>query len=106
MDTRRLAHAMTMRLFPVKSSAPPTTTRIRPRLNATPASTRMAPQGAVPAPASAVVAKTPPERDEGAGEDGQREGRGGVHGDLPDADVLGPGRHLGGQERIEVREAV
>jgi hypothetical protein len=60
VDTRRLAHAMTMRLFPVKSSAPPTTTRTRPTLNATPARTRMAPQGADPTPAIAVVAKTPP----------------------------------------------
>ena len=44
----------------------------------------------------------PAQRDEGAGEDRQREGRGGVHGGLPDADLFGSRRHLGGQERIEL----
>jgi hypothetical protein len=44
----------------VNSSAPPTTTRIRPRLKASPPSARIAPHDAALAPAHAVVAKTPP----------------------------------------------
>jgi hypothetical protein len=56
----RAAHAMTIRLLPVKSSAPPTTTSTRPRLKTTPASTRMDPEGESPAPARATVKKTAP----------------------------------------------
>ena len=41
--TRRLAHAMTMRLLPVKSSAPATTTRMSPSVNVSPARSRTTP---------------------------------------------------------------
>ena len=36
----RVAHAITIRLLPVNNSAPPTTTRIRPRQKAKPANNR------------------------------------------------------------------
>ena len=40
---RRLAHAITIRLLPVNSSAPPTTTSTRPSENTIPASSRETP---------------------------------------------------------------
>jgi hypothetical protein len=52
---------MTIRALPVNSSAPPTTTRMRPSENTIPASSRTIPQGRMPtAPAVTVVAKTAP----------------------------------------------
>src|SRR5512139_3037779 len=45
--TLRLAHAMMIRLLPVNNSAPPTTTRINPRLNAKPANSRAKPVGQI-----------------------------------------------------------
>jgi hypothetical protein len=44
MVTFRLIKAMTIRLFPVNNSAPPTMTRMRPRENATPISNRVIPK--------------------------------------------------------------
>src|SRR5688572_8445919 len=49
-----------MRLLPVKSSAPATTTRIRPSENATPPSRRSTPNGTSDPPAVTVVAKMAP----------------------------------------------
>jgi hypothetical protein len=43
VETFRLAHAITIRLLPVKSSAPATTTRIRPSEKVRPASSRATP---------------------------------------------------------------
>ncbi len=50
-----------IRLLPVKSSAPATTTRIRPRQNTSPPNNFVIPKGSTPAvPAVTVVAKTAP----------------------------------------------
>jgi len=51
---------MTIRLLPVKSSAPATTTRMRPSEKVTPAMSRVAPKGRSAVPAVAVVAKIAP----------------------------------------------
>src|SRR6516164_664779 len=55
------AHAITIKLFPVNSSAPPTTTRIRPSENTKPARSRTTPKGTDPAvPATTVLENTAP----------------------------------------------
>src|SRR5262245_30634537 len=60
VPSRPLAHAMTSRLLPVNSSAPPTTTSTRPRLKTTPARTQAGPAGDIVVPVRATVANTPP----------------------------------------------
>ena len=58
--TRLPAHAITIRLLPVKSSAPATMTRIRPSENASPPRRRRTPNGTSAPPAVTVVAKIAP----------------------------------------------
>ena len=71
VPTLRLAQAITIRLLPVNSSAPPTTTRIRPKLKTSPIRIRTKPVGQVVLtvasapvvinePAPTVVAKIAP----------------------------------------------
>jgi len=50
------AQAMTIRLLPVNSSAPATTTRMRPRQKTRPPSRRFTPYGSAPPPVHTVVA--------------------------------------------------
>jgi hypothetical protein len=57
--TLLLAQAITIRLLPVKSSAPPTTTSTRPSAKTRPPSARTGPPGPE-IPASTVVANMPP----------------------------------------------
>ena len=54
------AQAMTIRLSPVNSSAPPITTRIRPSEKTTPPATRIRPKGADPPPVIVTVMKIAP----------------------------------------------
>src|SRR4029453_19295394 len=95
------AHAITMRLLPVNSSAPPTTTRTSPTLKTRPASTRVGPHGAPLVPASATVEKI--QRDERTGEDREGHEPSVVHRDLRGADLLGAPGHLGRQQGVERR---
>jgi hypothetical protein len=55
------AQAITIKLLPVNSSAPPSTTRIKPSPNTMPAKSRLTPNGMTPsAPAMTVVANIAP----------------------------------------------
>src|SRR3990172_7665036 len=58
--TLPLAQAITIRLFPVNNSAPPTTTKTSPRQKTRPVNNLAIPKGNVLVPAAVFVANTAP----------------------------------------------
>ena len=101
VETRRLAHAMTIRLFPVKSSAPATTTRIRPSVNDEPGEQAHDAEGQRAPAGGDGRGEDRAERDERAREHSEDEELERGQARLRDPDGLGLARDVGRGEGIE-----